>query len=546
VKVVAEADYVVVGAGSAGCVLGARLSEDPGQEVLLLEHGGSDFGPFIQMPAALSYPMNMRRYDWGYRSEPESALGGRRLVAPQGKVLGGSSSINGMVYVRGNRRDFDGWQEQGAAGWDYAGVLPYFKKLENAPHGDPAWRGHHGLLHVTLGAQQHVLDQAFMAAAEQAGHPRTPDYNGARQEGFGAMERTVWQGRRWSAANAYLRPALRRANLQLLRGLALRLAFTGSRATGVVVGRNGREVLVRARQEVIVAASAFNSPKLLMLSGIGPAGELSRHGIDMIADRPGVGGNLQDHLEVYVQMGCKQPVTLNAHLNLWGKMHVGARWLLTRSGLGASNHFESAGFLRAFADSGYPDVQYHFLPAAVRYDGSRPARAHGFQAHVGPMRPRSRGRVGLQSADPRGAPRIHFDYLSHPEDRRAFRRCIELTRELFAQPAFAGFADGELSPGEGCRTDAELDAFIAHEAESAYHPCGTCRMGDAGDVDAVVDPACRVIGVDGLRVVDSSVMPSVTNGNLNAPTLMLAERAADLIRGRVPLREAPPAEDGNA
>jgi choline dehydrogenase len=539
-KVVAEADYVVVGAGSAGCVLGARLSEDADQTVLVLEHGGSDAGPFIQMPAALSYPMNMRRYDWGYRSEPETALGGRRLAAPRGKVLGGSSSVNGMVYVRGNRRDFDGWQAQGAAGWDFAGVLPYFRKLENAPHGDPAWRGHHGPLHVTRGAQQHLLDQAFMAAAEQAGHPRTPDYNGARQEGFGPMERTVWQGRRWSAANAYLRPALHRSNLRLLRGLALRLAFDGARVTGVVVGRRGREVLVRARREVILSASAFNSPKLLLLSGIGPADELARHGIEVIADRRGVGGNLQDHLEVYVQMGCKRPVTLNANLNPWAKARIGARWLLTRTGLGASNHFESAGFVRAFGDSAYPDVQYHFLPAAVRYDGSRPARAHGFQAHVGPMRPRARGRVDLASADPLAAPRIRFDYLSHADDRRAFRRCIELTRELFAQPAFADFADGELSPGPDCRTDTELDAFVAREAESAYHPCGTCRMGDVGDDHAVVDPFCRVIGVEGLRVVDSSVMPSVTNGNLNAPTLMLAERAADLIRGRAPLREAPP------
>jgi len=539
VRVIAEADYVVVGAGSAGCVLASRLSEDAGVETLVVEHGGSDAGPFIQMPAALSYPMNMRCYDWGYRSEPEPALGGRRLAAPRGKVVGGSSSINGMVYVRGHPGDFERWQALGAAGWDFPGVLPYFKRLERVGGGDPLWRGVDGPLHITRGRQEHPLDQAFMAAAGQAGYPYTTDYNGAEQEGFGAMERTVWRGRRWSTANAYLKPALGRPNLRLHRGLAGRIVMQGQRAVGVEVWRRGRAALIRARREVIVAASAFNSPKLLMLSGIGPGDELRRLGIPLTAERPGVGGNLQDHLEVYVQVACRRPITLNPLLSLPGKARVGLQWLLTRRGPGASNHFESAGFVRSSTEAAYPDVQYHFLPAAVRYDGTRPAEAHGFQAHVGPMRSASRGRVRLHSDDPGAAPRIVFNYLSHDQDWQDFRRCIRLTREIFAQPAFAPFADAELSPGADVRTDAELDAFVAREAESAYHPCGTCRMGDRADEDAVVDPECRVIGVEGLRVVDSSIFPHITNGNLNAPTIMVAERAADLIRGLSTDREEP-------
>lgn len=528
----AEADYLVVGAGSAGCVLACRLSEDTGCDVLVVEHGCGDWGPLIQMPAALSYPMNLARYDWGYASEPEPGLEQRRMAAPRGKVLGGSSSINGMVYVRGHPRDFDRWQTLGAEGWDFAAVLPYFKRLESAPHGDPAWRGTDGPMHVTRPAQAHPLDQAFMAAAEQAGHPHTADYNGARQEGFGALEQTIWQGRRWSAANAYLKPALGRANLTLRRGLVTRVLIEGERAVGIEIRRGRRTYRLRARREVILAASAFNSPKLLMLSGIGPAAELLRHGIGVVADRAGVGGNLQDHLEVYVQVACRRDVTLNRHLNLAGKARVGAQWLVARDGIGASNHFESGGFVRSHADRGYPDVQFHFLPAAVRYDGTQPARAHGYQAHVGPMRSKSRGRVRLASDDPGDAPVISFNYMTQVDDWRDFRRAIRLAREIFAQPAFDEFRELELAPGPGVVSDAELDAFVAREAESAYHPCGTCRMGDAGDPEAVVDPSCRVLGVDGLRVVDSSVFPHITNGNINAPTLMLAERAADLIRGR--------------
>ncbi|MFU8817521.1 MAG: choline dehydrogenase [Pseudomonadales bacterium] len=529
-RVVAEADFVVVGAGSAGSVLGNRLSEASGLSTVLVEHGGSDAGPFIQMPAALSYPMNMRRYDWGYRTEPEPGLGNRRLAAPRGKVLGGSSSINGMVYVRGHPQDFQRWQALGAEGWDYSSVLPYFKRLESAPHGDPSWRGVDGPLHVTRGSLRHPLDQAFLSAAVEAGFGLTDDYNGARQEGFGALEQTIWQGRRWSAANAYLRPALARPNLRLVRGFATRVLLHGGRAVGVELLRGRRRVVIRARREVVLAASAFNSPKLLMLSGIGPADELRGHGIRVSASLPGVGANLQDHLETYVQMTCRRPVSLNAHMNLLAKARIGAQWLLTRRGIGASNHFESGGFARSADNAGYPDVQLHFLPAAVRYDGSRPAVAHGFQAHVGPMRSKSRGRVRLRSADPTAAPVIAFNYMSHPHDWRDFRRCIRMVRNIFAQPAFADWRGAELAPGSQAQSDQELDAFVAAQAESAYHPCGTCRMGDPADGRTVVDPHCRVIGVDGLRVVDSSVFPHITNGNINAPTLMLAERAADLIR----------------
>ncbi len=537
---VAEADYVVVGAGSAGCVLASRLSEAADRETLVVEHGGTDAGPLIQMPAALSYPMNMALYDWGYRSEPEPHMAGRRLAAPRGKVLGGSSSINGMVYVRGHPRDFDTWQALGAEGWDFAGVMPYFQRLENVADGDPAWRGTDGPLHVTRAGQRHVLDQAFMTAAEQAGFHRTEDYNGARQEGFGAMERTVWRGRRWSAANAYLRPALARSNLTVMRGLVCRVVMDGDRAVGVELVRRGRTVRVRARREVILAASVFNSPKLLMLSGIGPADELRRHGIGVVADRPGVGANLQDHLEVYVQMRCRVPCTLNAALRPLAKARIGLQWFATHGGLGASNHFDSVGFVRSADDVEWPDVQYHFLPAAVRYDGSRADAGHGFQAHVGPMRPRSRGTVALRSSDPMAAPVIRFNYLADPADRRDFRRCVRLTRDLFAQPAFAGLAGGELSPGAEVRDDDALDRFLAREAESAYHPCGTCRMGDPADRHTVVDAQGRVVGVGGLRVVDSSVFPQITNGNINAPTLMLAERASDLILGRRALRWPPP------
>ena len=530
-----EADFVIVGAGSAGCALAYRLSE-AGSSVIVIEYGGSDIGPFIQMPAALSYPMNMPLYDWGYRTQPEPHLNNRRLACPRGKVIGGSSSINGMVYVRGHARDFDHWAESGADGWSYADVLPYYKRMESwhdgGHGGDPSWRGAGGPLHVTRGPRKNPLFHAFVEAGRQAGYEVTGDYNGEQQEGFGPMEQTVWKGRRWSASNAYLRPALQRPNCELIRGHANRIVIEDDRATGVEIDQGGQIQLIKAKREVIVAASAINSPKLLMLSGIGPAAHLSEHGIEVVADRPGVGENLQDHLELYIQMAASQPITLYRYWTLFWKSVLGARWIFTRTGLGASNQFESAAFIRSAAGVEYPDIQYHFLPMAVRYDGTAAAEGHGFQAHTGPMRSKSRGAVTLSSANPFDAPHILFNYMSHEDDWTEFRNCIRLTREIFAQDAFARYAKHEIQPGDGAQTDDELDAFVREEAESAYHPCGTCKMGASGDPMAVVDPECRVIGVDALRVADSSIFPRITNGNLNAPSIMTGEKAADHILGR--------------
>ncbi len=533
-----RADYVIVGAGSAGCALAYRLSE-AGASVLVIEHGGTDAGPFIQMPAALSYPMNMEIYDWGFKTLPEPHLGGRRLACPRGKVIGGSSSINGMVYVRGHARDYDHWAGQGAQGWAYADVLPYFKRMEHwhsgGHGGDAAWRGRDGPLHVTRGPRRNPLYHAFVQAGAQAGYQLTDDYNGEKQEGFGPMEQTVWRGRRWSAANAYLRPALKRSNCDLIRALARRVVIEGGRAVGVEVERGGRIEVIRARREVILAASSINSPKLLMLSGIGPAAHLAEHGIDVVADRAGVGQNLQDHLELYIQYASKQPITLYRYWNLFSKALIGAQWLFTKTGLGASNQFESAAFIRSQAGVEYPDIQYHFLPMAVRYDGRAVAEGHGFQAHVGPMRSRSRGAVTLASADPKVAPGILFNYMSRDQDWQDFRTCIRLTREIFAQDAFKPHIKHEIQPGADVQSDDELDSFVRDHVESAFHPCGTCKMGAADDPMAVVDPEGRVIGVAALRVADSSVFPRITNGNLNAPSIMVGEKMADHILGHAPL-----------
>ncbi|MFV2051938.1 choline dehydrogenase [Aliiroseovarius sp. YM-037] len=538
-----EADFVIVGAGSAGCAIAYRLAE-AGSSVLVIEHGGTDAGPFIQMPAALSYPMNMKLYDWGYKTEPEPHLGGRRLATPRGKVIGGSSSINGMVYVRGHARDFDTWAEMGADGWAYADVLPYYKRLENwhsnGHGGDADWRGSDGPLHVARGPRANPLYQAFVDAGAQAGYELTDDYNGEKQEGFGPFEQTVWNGRRWSAANAYLRPALRRENCDLIRGFARKVVLAEGRATGVEIERGGKIEVIHARREVILAASSINSPKLLMLSGIGPAAHLAEHGIDVVADRSGVGQNLQDHLELYLQMAASQPITLYKHWNLISKALIGAQWLFTKTGLGASNQFESCAFVRSQAGVEYPDIQYHFLPMAVRYDGQAAAEGHGFQAHVGPMRSPSRGTVTLASNDPKDAPKILFNYMSHEKDWQDFRTCIRLTREIFAQEAFKPFVRHEIQPGEVVQSDDELDDFIREEVESAYHPCGTAKMGRRDDPMAVVDSETRVIGVDGLRLADSSIFPQITNGNLNAPSIMVGEKAADHILGKTPL---PPAND---
>lgn len=533
------ADYVIVGSGSAGAALAYRLSEDGKHSVIVIEYGGTDIGPFIQMPAALSFPMNMSLYDWGYESEPEPHLAGRRLATPRGKVLGGSSSINGMVYVRGHARDFDHWADQGAAGWSFADVLPYFKRMETAHLGnggtDPVWRGIDGPLHVKRGPRENPLYEAFVQAGAQAGFELTEDYNGRKQEGFGPMEHTIHKGRRWSTANAYLRPAMRRGNVTLVSALAKRVIMNGKRAVGVEIQSGGQTKKITARREVILAASSINSPKLLMLSGIGPAEHLKDNGIDVVVDRPGVGQNLQDHLELYVQQECSQPITLYSKLNLFSKALIGAQWLFFKSGLGATNHFESAAFIRSRPGVDYPDIQYHFLPVAIRYDGKAAAKTHGFQAHVGPMRSKSRGSVALRSADPGDKPVIRFNYMSHPDDWPEFRHCIRLTREIFSQAALDPFRGEEIAPGASVQSDAELDDYIRNHAESAYHPCGTCRIGRADDKDAVVDPECRVIGVEGLRVADSSIFPRITNGNLNGPSIMTGEKAADHILGRQPL-----------
>jgi choline dehydrogenase len=530
-----NADYVIVGAGSAGCAIAYRLAE-AGKRVIVIEHGGSDAGPFIQMPGALSYPMNMGIYDWGFQSEPEPHLGGRRLATPRGKVIGGSSSINGMVYVRGHARDYDTWAEMGADGWRYADVLPYFKRMENSHGGQgPDWRGSDGPLHITRGPRDNPLFDAFIESGRQAGYPVTADYNGEQQEGFGPMEATIWKGRRWSAANAYLKPAMAGGNVHVTRGFARRVVMEGKRAVGVEVDTNAGRRVIRAGREVILAASSINSPKLLMLSGIGPATHLRDHGIDVVVDRPGVGANLQDHLEIYMQFSAAQPVTLYKYWNIFGKAWVGAQWMLTGKGLGASNQFEACAFIRSKPGVDYPDIQYHFLPIAVRYDGKASAGGHGFQAHVGPMRSKSRGSVTLRSGKPEDAPVIQFNYMSDPSDWDDFRRCIRLTREVFGQDAMKPFVKSEIQPGPGYETDAQLDDFLREHVESAYHPSGTCRMGRASDPMAVVDPETRVIGVEGLRVADSSIFPQVTNGNLNGPTIMSAEKAADHILGRTPL-----------
>ena len=528
-----QADYVIVGAGSAGCAMAYRLGE-AGHSVIVIEHGGSDAGPFIQMPGALSYPMNMPRYDWGFSSEPEPQLNNRRMAVPRGKVVGGSSSVNGMVYVRGHAKDYDHWAESGAAGWGYADVLPYFQRMEHwHGKGESDWRGTQGPLHVQQARQWNPLFHAFVAAGREAGYPVTEDYNGHQQEGFGAFDMTVWQGRRWSAANAYLKPAMAKWDVTLVNGLAKRVVFEGGRAVGIEIARRADET-IRATREVILAASSINTPKLLMLSGIGPGAHLRDHGIEVRADRPGVGQNLQDHLEVYMQYASKKPITLYRYWNLLGKAWVGAQWLFTRTGHGASNQFESCAFIRSQAGVEYPDIQLHFLPIAVRYDGKAAAEGHGFQAHVGPMRSKSRGAVTLASADPAAPPRITFNYMSHDEDWQDWRRAVRLTREIFRQPAMEEFVKHEIQPGGG-HTDGEIDAFVREHAESAYHPCGTARMGAADDPNAVVDPECRVIGVEGLRVADSSIFPRITNGNTNAPSILVGEKAADHVLGRTPL-----------
>jgi len=530
-------DYIIVGAGSAGCVLANRLTASGEHKVLLLEAGGSDRNILIQMPTALSYPMASKRYNWGYNSQAEPAVNNRRITCPRGKGLGGTSSINGMVYVRGNPSDIDEWEERGAKGWNYANCLPYYKRAETWQGGEDQYRGGAGPLGVGGGNNMagNPLYQAFIDSGVEAGYPRTDDYNGYRQEGFGPMHMTVSGGVRESTSRAYLQPATKRTNLTVMKHVLVdKIIFEGKRAVGVSAARNGKKFDLRAGREVILSAGAIASPMILQRSGVGPADLLDRLDIRPVHIASGVGRNLQDHLEVYFQFRCKKPVSLNNKLGLLSKLLIGVRWILFKSGLGATNHFESCAFIRSKAGRKSPDIQYHFLPAAMRYDGTPSIKGHGFQVHVGPNKPASRGHVAIKSDDPQEPPSILFNYLSREQDIEDWRRCIRLTREIIAQPAMDEFRGEEIQPGLDVTSDEEIDRWVRENVESAYHPCGTCRMGGTDDSDVVVDSECRVAGLEGLRVIDASVFPAIPNGNINAPVIMLAERAADMILG-VPL-----------
>jgi choline dehydrogenase len=522
-------DYVIVGGGSAGCALANRLSTDPSIRVLVLEAGRTDhlWDVYIHMPAALAFPIGNKRYDWMYESEPEPFMHGRRIYHARGKVLGGSSSINGMIFQRGNALDYERWELDG---WDYAHVLPYFKRMETCLAGADEYRGGDGPLVLERGAASSPLHRAFFEAVQQAGYELTDDVNGRRQEGFAAFDRTIHRGRRLSAARAYLHPVLGRPNLELrVKAFVERVVFDGTRAVGVVAG--GETI---PANEVILCGGAINSPQLLQLSGVGNASELDGLGVPVVHDLPGVGENLQDHLEVYIQHACTKPVSVQPSLKKWKRPLIGAQWLLGRSGPGATNHFESGGFVRSNDEVAYPNLMFHFLPVAIRYDGSAPAAKHGYQVHVGPMYSDVRGSVKIVSADAREHPALRFNYLSTPTDRREWVEAVHVARAILRQPAFDPFDGGETSPGPAVESDEEILDWVARDAETALHPSCTCRMGR--DELAVVDPATmRVRGLDGLRVVDASVFPYVPNGNIYAPVMMVAERAADLIRGNTPL-----------
>jgi choline dehydrogenase len=528
-----EFDYIIVGAGSAGCVLANRITEDGKSSVLVLEAGGKDNSIFIKMPAALAYPLNGTKYNWAYYSEPEPFLGGRKMYCPRGRVLGGSSSVNGMAYVRGHAKDYDRWASYGLTGWDYASILPYFKKSENRELGADDYHGENGPLNVHRLPMDNPLHQAWLKAGEQAGVGLTDDQNGYRQTGNGPMDTTIKGGERMSTARAFLKPVMKRKNLEIkIKALVTKIRIEDGRAVGLDFTVGGAKQTATARKEIILSAGSINSPQMLMLSGIGPAKHLREHGIDVVVDSPDVGGNLQDHLEVYTQYKCTKPVSIYSLTKPLATMRVGLQWLLSRSGPGASCQFETGGFASISEASGHPDIQWHFLPIAVDYDGKNPVREHGFQAHVGPMRPKSRGRISLRSANHTDTPKILFNYLEAEEDRAEFRAGLQLTRKIISQPAFDDFRGDEIQPGADKTSDDEIDAFVRARVESAYHPVGTCRMGT--DDRSVVDAEGRVRGVEGLRVVDASIMPDITSGNTNAPTIMMAEKLADSIRGLKP------------
>jgi choline dehydrogenase len=530
-----EFDFIIVGSGSAGSVLASRLSEDPANSVLVIEYGGSDNSIFIKMPSACYIPMTMKQFDWGFESEPEPGLNGRRILQPRGKVIGGSSSINGMCYVRGHAGDFDQWEELGAEGWNYAACLPYFKRAEACSYGGDEYRGDDGAMATCNGNDMvNPLHGAFIEAGAQAGYLSSDDVNGYRQEGFGRMDMTIRNGVRESTASAYLKPAMKRPNLTVeMHALTRRVLMEGKRAVGVEYSKGGQVFRVKARREVILSAGPVNSPKLLMLSGIGDSGQLSEHGIDTVHHLPGVGENLHDHLAVWVQHACTQPITLNSKLGPLSKALIGLRWLLFRDGLGATNHYESNGYIRSRPGLSFPDIQYHFLAGALVFDGSNTYSGHGFGALFNPAKPKSRGRLRLRSGDAAEAPTLLFNYLDHEEDRLIYRLGLKLTREIIAQAPFDPYRGREINPGPEVQSDDDIDAWVAEYAKTCYHPCGTCKMGV--DNAAVVDGQTRVHGVDGLRVVDSSIMPFITNGNLNAPTIMIGEKAADMILGKTPL-----------
>lgn len=535
-------DYVIVGGGSAGSALANRLSADPGTSVLVLEAGRSDWriDPFIHMPAALPFPIGSRLYDWRYQTDPEPHMNGRRIFHARGKVLGGSSSINGMIFQRGNPLDYERWAaEPGMKEWDYAHCLPYFKKMETCLAGADEWRGGDGPLVLERGPAENPLFAAFFAATQEAGYHLTDDVNGYRQEGFARFDRNLHRGRRLSAARAYLHPVRDRANLTIeTLARTTRVRFQGTRAVGVDYVRGGRLKRSVEAGEVILCGGAIGTPQLLQLSGVGPEELLRRHGIGVVHHSPGVGENLQDHLEVYVQYASKQPVSIAPGLKWSKRPGIGYQWLFHRRGLGATNHFEGGGFARSNEDVDYPNLMFHFLPVAIRYDGSSPTEGHGYQVHIGPMYADTRGHVRIRSADPAQHPSMLFNYLSTETDRREWVEAIRVARDILNQPAFAPYNDGELSPGRSVETDEQILDWVREDAETALHPSCTAAMGV--EEMSVVDPATmRVHGTEGLRVVDASVFPFVTNGNIYAPVMMVAEKAADLIAGNTPL---PPSE----